>query len=96
MVAATGSEKGSTEGAKKIDLSLKDNAKGTVRYCQGKDTAGDAKDWVKTFNAKNTGVTVELVEFSPDAGQQRQLFRAAPGGQVRRLRHVLLGRDLDR
>ena len=71
---ATGSEKGSTEGAKKIDLSLKDNAKGTVRYCQGKDTAGDAKDWVKTFNAKNTGVTVELVEFSPDAGQQRQSF----------------------
>ena len=71
---ATGSEKGSTEGAKKIDLSLADDAKGTVRYCQGKDTAGDAKDWVKTFNAKNTGVTVELVEFSPDAGQQRNSF----------------------
>jgi multiple sugar transport system substrate-binding protein len=71
---ATGSEQGSTEGAKKIDLSLKDNAKGTVRYCQGKDTAGDAKDWVKKFNAMNTGVTVELVEFSPDAGQQRQSF----------------------
>ena len=71
---ATGSESGSTKGAKVIDLSLADNAKGTVRYCQGKDTAGDAKDWVKTFNAKNTGVTVELVEFSPDAGQQRQSF----------------------
>ena len=71
---ATGSEAGSTEGAKKIDLSLKDNAKGTVRYCQGKDTAGDAKDWVKKFNAKGTGVTVELVEFSPDAGQQRNAF----------------------
>ena len=71
---ATGSEKGSTEGAKKIDLSLKDSAKGTVRYCQGKDTAGDAKDWVKKFNAQGTGVTVELVEFSPDAGQQRNSF----------------------
>ena len=71
---ATGSEKGSTEGAKKIDLSLKDSAKGTVRYCQGKDTAGDAKDWVKKFNAQGNGVTVELVEFSPDAGQQRQSF----------------------
>jgi trehalose/maltose transport system substrate-binding protein len=71
---ATGSEKGSTEGAKKIDLSLKDSAKGTVRYCQGKDTAGEAKDWVKKFNAQNNGVTVELVEFSPDAGQQRQSF----------------------
>jgi multiple sugar transport system substrate-binding protein len=71
---ATGSESGSTEGAKVIDLKLADNAKGTVRYCQGKDTAGDAKEWVKTFNAKNTGVTVELVEFSPDAGQQRNAF----------------------
>jgi multiple sugar transport system substrate-binding protein len=71
---ATGGEQGSTEGAKKIDLSLKDDAKGTVRYCQGKDTAGDAKDWVKTFNAQNNGVTVELVEFSPDAGQQRNSF----------------------
>ncbi len=71
---ATGSESGSTEGAKKIDLSLKDNAKGTVRYCQGKDTAGDAKDWVKKFNAKGGPVQVELVEFSPDAGQQRQSF----------------------
>ena len=71
---ATGSEKGSTEGAKKIDLSLKDNAKGEVRYCQGKDTAGDLKDWVKTFNDQNNGVTVVPVEFSPDAGQQRQSF----------------------
>jgi multiple sugar transport system substrate-binding protein len=72
--AATSGGSGSTKGAKVIDLSLADNAKGTVRYCQGKDTPGDAKDWVKTFNAKNTGVTVELVEFSPDAGQQRNSF----------------------
>ena len=71
---ATGSESGSTKGAKVIDLSLADNAKGTVRYCQGKDTAGEAKDWVKKFNAQGNGVTVELVEFSPYAGQQRQSF----------------------
>ena len=71
---ATGGESGSTKGAKVIDLSLADNAKGTVRYCQGKDTAGEAKDWVKKFNAQNNGVTVELVEFSADAGQQRQAF----------------------
>jgi multiple sugar transport system substrate-binding protein len=71
---AAGSEKGSTKGAKVIDLSLADNAKGTVRYCQGKDTPGDAKDWVGKFNAQNNGVKVELVEFSPDAGQQRQSF----------------------
>jgi multiple sugar transport system substrate-binding protein len=71
---ATGGESGATEGAKVIDLSLADNAKGTVRYCQGKDTSGEAKDWVKRFNAQNSGVTVELVEFSPDAGQQRNSF----------------------
>ena len=71
---ATGSESGSTEGAKVIDLGLADNAKGTVRYCQGKDTAGEAKDWVKRFNAQGGPVKVELVEFSPDAGQQRNSF----------------------
>src|SRR5829696_5675020 len=71
---ATSSESGSTKGAKVIDLSLADNAKGTVRYCQGKDTAGEAKDWIKKFNAQNNGVTVEFVEFSADAGQQRQAF----------------------
>jgi multiple sugar transport system substrate-binding protein len=72
--SASGGESGTTKGSKVIDLSLADNAKGTVRYCQGKDTAGEAKDWVKKFNAQNNGVTVELVEFSADAGQQRQAF----------------------
>ena len=72
--SATSGESGTTEGAKKIDLSLADDAKGTVRYCQGKDTAGEAKDWVKRFNAKGGPVKVELVEFSPDAGQQRNSF----------------------
>jgi multiple sugar transport system substrate-binding protein len=72
--SATSGESGTTEGAKKIDLSLADDAKGTVRYCQGKDTAGEAKDWVKRFNAQGGPVKVELVEFSPDAGQQRNSF----------------------
>src|ERR671921_767327 len=68
--SASGGESGTTKGSKVIDLSLADNAKGTVRYCQGKDTSGEAKDWVKKFNAQGNGVKVELVEFSADAGQQ--------------------------
>ena len=72
--SATSGDTGTTKGAKVIDLKLADNAKGKVRYCQGKDTAGEAKDWVKRFNAKGGPVTVELVEFSPDAGQQRNSF----------------------
>jgi multiple sugar transport system substrate-binding protein len=72
--SATSGESGTTKGAKVIDLSLADNAKGTVRYCQGKDTSGEAKDWVKRFNAQGGPVKVELVEFSPDAGQQRNSF----------------------
>ena len=50
---------------------------------KGKDTAGDAKDWVKKFNAQGTGVTVELVEFSPDAGQQRNAFVQRQGASHR-------------
>ena len=72
--SATSGGAGTTEGAKVIDLALADDAKGTVRYCQGKDTAGEAKDWVKRFNAQGGPVKVELVEFSPDAGQQRNSF----------------------
>src|SRR5918998_6585373 len=71
---ATSGESGTTKGAKVIDMALADNAKGTVRYCQGKDTSGEAKDWVKRFNAEGGPVKVELVEFSPDAGQQRNSF----------------------
>jgi multiple sugar transport system substrate-binding protein len=72
--SATGGESGTTKGAKVIDLKLADDAKGTVRYCQGKDTAGEAVDWVKRFNAQGGPVKVELVQFSADAGQQRNAF----------------------
>ena len=71
---ATGGEAGATKGAKVIDLKLADGAKGTVRYCQGKDTSGEAKDWVKKFNAQGGPVKVELIEFSADAVQQRSAF----------------------
>jgi hypothetical protein len=33
---------GQTKGAKVIDVKSMDGAKGTVNYCQGKDTAGSA------------------------------------------------------
>ena len=51
-----------------------DNAKGTVTYCQGKDTAGNAVEGVKNFNALNNGVTVKLLEFSTSADEQRSSF----------------------
>jgi multiple sugar transport system substrate-binding protein len=63
-----------TSGAKVIDPKLANGAKGTVTYCQGKDTAGNAHAWVKAYNAKNTGVTVKLLEFPASADAQRQQF----------------------
>jgi multiple sugar transport system substrate-binding protein len=63
-----------TSGAKVIDPKLANGAKGTVTYCQGKDTAGNAHAWVKAYNAKNTGITVKLLEFPASADQQRQQF----------------------
>jgi trehalose/maltose transport system substrate-binding protein len=50
------------------------NAKGSVTYCTGKDTPGNTHAWIKAFNAKNTGVTVKILEFSTSADQQRQQF----------------------
>ncbi|MGZ6671971.1 MAG: hypothetical protein ACXVFM_06440, partial [Solirubrobacteraceae bacterium] len=41
------------EGAKVIDPKSMDNPpKGTIKYCQGKDTTGSAKALIKDFNAK--------------------------------------------
>ena len=70
---------GGTEvkGAKVIDPKSMDNPpKGTVKYCQGKDTTGDAKAKVKLFNEKfaSQGYKATLTEFPADAGQQRSQF----------------------
>jgi trehalose/maltose transport system substrate-binding protein len=70
---------GGTEvkGAKVIDPKSMDNPpKGTVKYCQGKDTTGDAKAKVKLFNDKyaSQGYKATLTEFPADAGQQRAQF----------------------
>jgi multiple sugar transport system substrate-binding protein len=72
----SGSEKKIT-GAKVIDPSSMDSPpKGTIHYCQGKDTNGAAHENVALFNKKyaSKGYKVELTEFPADAGQQRAQF----------------------
>ncbi len=70
----TSSETGATEGAKAIDPASMDSAKGDVTVCMGKDTAGDITLAVKEFNAQGNGVTVNLLEFSTSADEQRTQF----------------------
>jgi multiple sugar transport system substrate-binding protein len=72
--ASGGGGANTTSGAKVLDPNLANGAKGTVTYCQGKDTAGNAHAWVKAYNAKNTGITVKLLEFPASADAQRQQF----------------------
>jgi multiple sugar transport system substrate-binding protein len=65
------------EGAKVIDpKSLENPPKGTVKYCQGKDTTGAGKAIVKDFNAKfgAQGYKATLTEFPASADQQRTQF----------------------
>jgi len=70
------SESGSTSGAKTIDPASMDGAKGTVTYCQGKDTAGNAHEMIDLFNKKysSQGLTAKLVEFPASADEQRNQF----------------------
>ncbi len=67
---------GESANAKVIDPASMDGAKGEITYCQGKDTAGNAKALIKGFNEKfqSQGITAKLVEFPADAGQQRAQF----------------------
>ncbi|MFL5332981.1 MAG: hypothetical protein ACJ8H8_07315, partial [Geminicoccaceae bacterium] len=62
------------KGAKVIDPKSLDNPpKGTVKYCQGKDTTGAGKAVVADFNAKYgaQGYKATLTEFPASADQQR-------------------------
>ncbi len=68
------SEEGATEGAKAVDPASMDSAEGDVTLCMGKDTSGDITEAVKKFNAEGNGVTVELLEFSTSADEQRTQF----------------------
>ena len=68
-------ESGQTEGAKVIDPSLADNAKGEVTYCQGKDTSGNAHYMIDEFNKKyGPDLKAKLVEFPASADEQRTQF----------------------
>jgi trehalose/maltose transport system substrate-binding protein len=65
------------KGAKVIDPKSMDSPpKGTVKYCQGKDTSGSAKALIKDFNAKfgAQGYKATLTEFPASADQQRTQF----------------------
>src|SRR4051794_4536375 len=68
------SQTGATKGAKALDASSMENAKGTVTYCAGKDTSGDLMEGVKKFNALGNGVTAKLLEFPESADEQRNQF----------------------
>jgi len=73
--SSSSSESGATKGAKTIDPSLADNAKGTVTYCQGKDTSGNAHYMIKEFNKKyGPDLKAKLVEFPASADEQRNQF----------------------
>ena len=72
--AAGGGSTGQTEGAKTIDISTMENAKGNVTVCMGKDTGGDVTAAIKAFNAQKNGVTAKILEFSTSADEQRQQF----------------------
>jgi multiple sugar transport system substrate-binding protein len=70
----TSQETGATEGVEAVDPASMDGASGDVTVCMGKDTAGDITEAVKEFNAQGNGVTVNLLEFSTSADEQRTQF----------------------
>jgi len=91
LVAACGSDKSSSSsgggggsggeakvtGAKAIDPSKMANPpKGTVKFCQGKDTTGIGHQLVKDFTKKYgaQGYKATLTEFPASADQQRAQF----------------------
>jgi multiple sugar transport system substrate-binding protein len=71
-----GGGSGQTEGAKVIDPASMEGAKGTVKFCQGKDTTGAVAALKKNFNAKfgSKGLKMEFVEFPASADEQRNQF----------------------
>src|SRR6476659_7009916 len=69
------SSSGQTKGAKQIDPASADSAKGTVTYCQGKDTSGNAHYMIDQFNKKyGPNLKAKLFEFPASADEQRNQF----------------------
>jgi multiple sugar transport system substrate-binding protein len=73
---SSGTESGTTSGAKTIDPASMDSAKGQVTYCTGKDTSGAQKESVKLFNQEfeSQGLSAKLLEFPESADEQRNQF----------------------
>jgi len=74
---AGGSPAEQVKGAKQIDPNSMDNPpKGTVKYCQGKDTTGAGQAIVDAFNEKfgSEGYNATLTQFPASADQQRAQF----------------------
>jgi len=73
-----GGDKSTTvTGAKVIDVNaMKNPPKGTIKYCQGKDTTGAGHAIVDDFNKKfaSQGYKATLTEFPASADQQRAQF----------------------
>jgi multiple sugar transport system substrate-binding protein len=72
-----GGSSGSVSSGKAIDVSSMTNPpKGTITFCQGKDTTGIGHDVVNSFTAKYgaQGWKAQLVEFPASADQQRTQF----------------------
>jgi multiple sugar transport system substrate-binding protein len=68
---------GVTKGvAKAPTLAASEQAKGSVTFCLGKDTAGNQTAAVKDFNAKfkAQGLSAKLLEFPTSADEQRNQF----------------------
>ena len=75
--SSSGGSSASVSGAKVLQASAMDNPpKGTITYCQGKDTTGSGHAVVAAFNAKygSQGYKAQLVEFPASADQQRAQF----------------------
>jgi multiple sugar transport system substrate-binding protein len=68
---AVNEESGATKGAKVIDPASKDDPKGQVTLCTGKDTAGEKIKGLKDFEKKYPGVKAKAIEFPESADEQR-------------------------
>ena len=89
-------ETGTTEGAKAVDPASMENASGDVTVCMGKDTAGDIKQahqGVQRGGQRRDRQAGRVLDVRRRAARA---VRPAPGGQVGRVRHLLVRRDLDR
>jgi multiple sugar transport system substrate-binding protein len=75
--AGSGTRQAEVSGARVIDPSSMDHPpKGTIKYCQGKDTNGAAHAVVAAFNKRfgSQGYKATLTEFPASADQQRAQF----------------------